>query len=150
VSDHAGVVRKAALARHLAEAGHEVIDLGTDSEASVDYPDFAALGARAVASGRGERGIFLCGTGIGVCMAANKVRGIRAANPFDERTAELSRRHNDANVACLGARVLDDEAVARIADRFLSTPFDGGRHVPRVEKLAGIERDESRGSPTSG
>ena len=92
MSDHAGVTAKAALARHLEAEGHVVLDLGTDSAASVDYPDFASKGGRAVAAGEGERGVFLCGTGIGVCMAANKVPGIRAAVVYDEASAEMSRR----------------------------------------------------------
>jgi ribose 5-phosphate isomerase B len=143
VSDHAGVACKAALARALRAAGHEVSDLGTHDEASVDYPDFAARGAREVAAGRAERGVFLCGTGIGVCIAANKVRGVRAANPCDEHGAEMARRHNDANVLCLGARVLEESRAWRLVERFLATPFDGGRHAGRVEKIARIEREES-------
>lgn len=142
VSDHAGVAAKAALGAHLRARGHEVVDLGTCSTASVDYPDLAAVGARAVASGRGERGVFLCGTGIGVCIAANKIRGIRAALVHDENTAQMSRRHNDANVACLGARILPVERIVALADLFLSTAFEGGRHEARVEKIARLEEEE--------
>jgi len=134
-SDHAAFEAKAALAAHLRAAGHEVVDVGTDGAASVDYPDFGALGGRAVAAGRGERGVFLCGSGIGICIAANKVHGIRAAQVYDESSAEMSRRHNDANVACLGARTLPVERVLALVDLWLTTPFEGGRHARRVEKL---------------
>jgi ribose 5-phosphate isomerase B len=105
----------------------------------VDYPDFAAKGARAVARGDGECGVFLCGTGIGVSIAANKIRGIRAALVYDETSAEMSRRHNNANVACLGARTQTTERIAALVDLWLATPFDGGRHAARVAKFAQIE-----------
>ena len=118
-------------------------DLGTFDGQPVDYPDVAAKGARAVAAGEGERGVFLCGSGLGVCMAANKVHGVRAATLSDDFTAEMSRRHNDANVACLGGRILADAAIARIVDVFLATPFDGGRHTTRVAKIMAIESQES-------
>jgi ribose 5-phosphate isomerase B len=144
VSDHAGVETKAALAAHLRARGHEVLDLGTDSAGSVDYPDFAEKGGRAVASGRADRGVFLCGTGIGISIAANKVRGVRAALLYDENTAEMSRRHNDANVACFGARVHCADRIAALVDRWLATPFEGGRHQNRVDKIARIEDAEGR------
>lgn len=117
-----------------------MLDLGTFGPASVDYPDLAAEGARAVAAGRGERGVFLCGSGIGVCIAANKVAGVRAAVVVDEATAELSRRHNDANVACFGARMTPLPRILALADLFLATPFDGGRHARRVDKLNALDR----------
>jgi ribose 5-phosphate isomerase B len=120
-----------------------VLDYGTNDERPVDYPDLAAKGGRAVASGEAERGVFLCGTGLGVCMAANKVHGVRAAVLTDLFTAEMSRRHNDANVACLGARIHADASIARIVDVFLATPFDGGRHAARVAKIMALERSES-------
>jgi ribose 5-phosphate isomerase B len=142
VSDHAGVAAKAAVRAHLEAGGHEVLDLGTATEASVDYPDFAASGARAVASGKAERGVFFCGSGIGVSIAANKVRGVRAALVHDESGAEMSRRHNDANVLCLGARTTSPETIARLVDLWLATPFEGGRHQRRVEKIARIEVEE--------
>ena len=138
-SDHAAFEAKAALVAHLRAAGHEVLDVGTDGPASVDYPDFGAKGARAVADGRGERGVFLCGSGIGICIAANKVRGIRAAQVYDESSAEMSRRHNDANVACLGARTMPVARLLALVDIFLATPFEGGRHAGRVQKLAGLD-----------
>jgi ribose 5-phosphate isomerase B len=139
VSDHAAYDAKEALKKHLAAAGHAVVDLGTDSTASVDYPDFAEKGARAVARGEGDRGVFLCGTGLGVCIAANKVRGIRAASVWDETTAEMSRRHNDANVACLGARMLDAKTITRLVDLWLATPFEAGRHAGRVAKMNALD-----------
>jgi ribose 5-phosphate isomerase B len=144
VSDHAAVEAKAALGAHLRAKGHDVLDLGTDSGASVDYPDFAEKGGRAVASGRAERGVFLCGTGIGVSIAANKVRGVRAALVYDEHTAQMSRRHNDANVICLGGRILCPDRMATLVDLWLATPFDGGRHVGRVAKISRIEDAEGR------
>jgi ribose 5-phosphate isomerase B len=142
VSDHAAYDAKEALKKHLTAEGHEVRDLGTDSTASVDYPDFAEKGARALVRGEGDRGVFLCGTGIGICMAANKVKGIRAASIWDDTSAEMSRRHNDANVACLGGRTLDQATIARLVDLWLKTPFDGGRHAGRVAKINAL--DEKR------
>ena len=105
----------------------------------MDYPDFGAKGGRAVAAGEGERGVFLCGSGIGICIAANKVPGIRAAQVYDEASAELSRRHNDANVACLGARTMTVQRALALADLWLATPFEGGRHARRVEKLGRLD-----------
>ena len=116
-----------------------MLDLGTDSTASVDYADYAAKGGRAVAAGEGERGAFLCGSGIGICIAANKIPGVRGAVLHDEFDAEMSRRHNDANVACLGARVLTAERMAALVDLFLATPFDGGRHTGRVAKINALD-----------
>lgn len=139
-SDHAAVAERQALAEHLTKAGHEVRDVGCAPGTSVDYPDVAVEVARAVAAGTAERGFLLCGTGLGVCMTANKVPGVRAAPLSDEFTAEMSRRHNDANVACFGARLLSVHAILRAADRFLATPFDGGRHAPRVEKINALDR----------
>jgi len=152
VSDHAAFEAKAALKAHLVAKGHQVLDLGTDGAASVDYPDFAAKGGRALAAGLGERGIFLCGSGVGICIAANKVRGVRAAQVYDTFTAEMSRRHNDANVACFGARTHDGQTIARLADVFLATPFEGGRHAQRVEKISALEIAEGTGTsaPTGG
>jgi ribose 5-phosphate isomerase B len=138
-SDHAGVTERLALVEHLRAAGHEVEDLGCEPGASVDYPDVAAEVARAVAAGRAERGVLLCGTGIGVCMAAGKVHGVRAATIHDEHTAEMCRRHNDANVFCLGARLLALPAILRLVDRALDTPFEAGRHARRVAKIMALE-----------
>ena len=141
-ADHAGYPLKVAVAKHLADQGHEVIDLGTDSEASVDYPAFCAAVGRAVVSGEADRGIVMGGSGQGEQIAANKVHGIRAALCLDEFTARLAREHNDANVLSLGGRILAETFALRIVDVFLSTEFEGGRHVPRLEQIAQIEKEE--------
>lgn len=139
-SDHAGYHLKEALKQQLAGADVEVEDVGTDGDASVDYPDYAERVGDRVASGRSDRGILICGTGIGMAMAANKVPGIRAASVTDEVGARLARQHNDANVLTLGGRVTPPDAAARLVRIFLDTPFEGGRHQRRVEKVAAIER----------
>jgi ribose 5-phosphate isomerase B len=141
-SDHAGFRMKGAVTAHLERAGHAVADLGTDSEEPVDYPAFCAAAARAVVRGEAEIGIVLGGSGQGEQIAANKVHGARAALCYDEVTARLAREHNDANVLSLGARLLNETRALAIVDTFLATPFEGGRHVPRVEQLAAIEREE--------
>ena len=141
-SDHAGYRLKAEVIDHLRDAGHEVADLGTDSEEPVDYPALCAAAARAVARGDADVGIVLGGSGQGEQIAANKVHGVRAALCYDDTTARLAREHNDANVLSMGARLIDPATALAIVDRFLSTPFEGGRHVARVEQLAGIEREE--------
>jgi len=142
-SDHAGYHLKEALKQTLADAGVEVEDVGTESEASVDYPDYAERVADRVASGQSDRGILICGTGIGMAMAANKVRGIRAASVTDEVGARLARQHNDANVLALGGRVTPPDTAARLVRIFLDTPFEGGRHQRRVAKVAGLEQRKS-------
>jgi ribose 5-phosphate isomerase B len=134
-SDHAGFEVKEALAKRLGAAGHDVVDCGTHTTESVDYPDFARAVAQKVASGACERGILVCGTGIGVAMAAGKVKGIRAATVHDRFTAQMSREHNDANVLCMGARVLDLRHALELADLWLTVPFAGGRHERRVRKI---------------
>lgn len=134
-SDHAGVALKAALVLHLRAAGHEVLDRGPSDETSVDYPDYAALVCRDLLSGEALRGILVCGSGIGMSIAANRFPGIRAALCFDEELARLSRAHNDANVLCLGARFVDAVRGCRMVDAWLATPFEGGRHGRRVAKL---------------
>lgn len=141
-SDHAAVAERLHLVAALRAAGHSVEDLGGPQDVPVDYPEPAAAVAHAVAEGRAERGVLLCGTGIGVCMAANKVHGIRAATLHDEFTAEMARRHNDANVACLGGRLLSAAAIQRIVERFLASSFDGGRHATRVAKIMALEAPE--------
>jgi ribose 5-phosphate isomerase B len=138
-SDHAGFAAKEELKVVLRALGHAPEDVGTSGEASCDYPDFAALVARKVAGGDCERGVLVCGTGIGMSIAANKVAGIRAAVVCDEKTAELSRRHNDANVFCAGARVMPVVKIAEALKVWLQTPFEGGRHVRRVEKIRDLE-----------
>jgi ribose 5-phosphate isomerase B len=119
--------------------GHEVVDVGTDGKESVDYPDFAFNVATAVGEGRVDRGILICGTGIGMCIAANKVRNVRAAPCHDSITAEMSRRHNDANVLCLSGDLLGQELIDRMVRIWLTTDFEGGRHARRVEKIAKFE-----------
>jgi ribose 5-phosphate isomerase B len=141
--DHAGFVLKGAIIQHLHDGGHEVADIGTFSETPVDYPPICADVARRVVGGEGELGIVIGGSGQGEAIAANKVHGSRAALCHDEYTARLARRHNDANVLSLGARVVATELALDIVDVFLATTFEGGRHVARIEELAAIEAEES-------
>ena len=136
-ADHAGYDLKQDLSRHLDDLGYRVSDLGTDSSDSVDYPDFAHRLAEAIERGEADRGILCCGAGIGMCMAANRHAGVRAANCLDERMASLAREHNDANVLCLGSRLMDADQAKKIVWTFLETPFGGGRHGRRVEKIEG-------------
>jgi len=143
-ADHAGYALKSAVAKHLADRGHEVVDLGTDSEESVDYPPFCAAVGRAVVGGDVEVGIVMGGSGQGEAIAANKVRGVRAALCLDEWTARLARQHNDANVLALGGRVLAEPFACSIVDVFLSTEFEGDRHVRRIQQIAQIEEEECR------
>jgi len=134
--DHAGFPLKAHMAEALRELGHEVLDLGTDSaEQSVDYPDFAAKLAAALSSGQSDRGLLICGTGIGISIAANRHPGVRAALCHDATTARLCREHNDANVLVMGARLIGDVVARDCLETFLATEFEGGRHARRVEKL---------------
>lgn len=141
-ADHAGYRLKEHLRCWLAARGHEVTDHGTDSEESCDYPDFAAAVAKDVAQGRAERGVLVCWTGVGMAMAANKVRGVRAAPGVWPEQVRLSRAHNDANVITFGARFTDPEAAEALLELFLSTPFDGGRHARRVGKISAIEETD--------
>ena len=134
-SDHAGYRLKKVLAERLAERGHEVTDLGAHSEDRVDYPDFGAAVGRAVAAGDADIGICVCGSGIGIAMAANKISGVRAAVVHDSVSAALARQHNDANVVCFGQRLIDDGTALGALDAFLDASFEGGRHVGRVAKL---------------
>ena len=142
-SDHAGYVLKGRIAQHVSAQGHDVEDIGTYSEDPVDYPPICADVARRVVHGGGT-GIVIGGSGQGEAIAANKVHGSRAALCHDEYTARLARRHNDANVLSLGARVVALELALDIVDVFLATGFDGGRHVARIEELGAIEVEESR------
>jgi ribose 5-phosphate isomerase B len=142
-SDHAGFELKSALAKHVADAGHQVVDLGTDSpDVPVDYPLFGLAVGRAVAEGRAERGICVCGTGIGISIAANKVDGVRAALAHDVTTADLARRHNDANVLCLGGRTTGVAEAIDAVDVFLGAGFEGGRHRQRLAEITEFERRE--------
>jgi ribose 5-phosphate isomerase B len=134
-SDHAGFIRKQEILEHLQAQGHEVNDLGTYSKDSMDYPDVAVEVAKQVASKEVERGILVCGSGIGVSIVANKTEGVRAANCLNEEMASLSRQHNDANVLALGERLVDTKTALSMVDIFLSTPFEGGRHQQRVDKI---------------
>ena len=140
--DHAGYPLKEALRVFLEHDGHEVLDVGTDSEEPVDYPDFCAAAARAVVEGRVARAIVLGGSGQGEQIAANKVHGVRAALCNDLHLAELSRRHNDANVLAIGGRVVAVQLAKEITTRWLETPFDGGRHEARLRQIGEIERGE--------
>ena len=137
--DHGGYALKCELIKHLEEQGHEVKDFGCDSTESCDYPEFGEAAARAVASGECERGIVICTTGIGISIAANKVKGIRCAHCADSLEAELTRRHNDANVMAIGAGFTGSVLAKRMTDVFLSTEFEGGRHARRVGKLDAIQ-----------
>ena len=134
--DHAGLDLKQVLARELEGLGYDVLDLGTNGPESVDYPDFADALASAIKDGLAERGVLVCGTGIGISMRANRHAGIRAANCHNDTTARLSREHNDANVLALGARVVGSEVAKDCLKTFLETTFEGGRHSRRVEKIA--------------
>jgi ribose 5-phosphate isomerase B len=141
-SDHAGYRMKTVVAAHLADAGHEVLDMGTNSDESVDYPPFCAAAGRAVVDGLADFGIVIGGSGQGEQIAANKVNGVRAALCHDEWMARMARMHNNANVLAFGARVLADARALDIVDLFLNTDFEGGRHQPRIEQLADIEQQE--------
>ena len=138
-SDHAGLPLKQLLVAHLRAKGIEVEDVGTHEAASTDYPDWAAPVARAVAAGQAEFGLLVCGTGQGMAMAANRVPGVRAAVVADTFSARATRAHNDANVLCLGQRVVGAGLAEDILDAFVRTPYEGGRHAARVAKLSALE-----------
>ena len=144
-SDHAGFQLKQTLGRWLLDNGYDVTDLGTYSEDRVDYPHYGALVGQAVARGEADLGVAVCGSGQGICMAANKVPGVRGGVIRDDADAEMTRRHNDANVACFGERFTEPEAAVAALRVFLTTPFDGGRHEARVEQLGRL--DASHGNP---
>lgn len=133
--DHGGFVQKDAIVEHLKSLGHEVFDLGTNSEDSVDYPDFADCAARMVSRGEAERAVLICGTGIGIAMTADKVPGVRATPVQTVKFAELARQHNNANVIGLSGRFVSLEDNLKLVDTFLTTEFEGGRHAKRVEKI---------------
>lgn len=135
-SDHAGFDLKEILKRDLQEAGHDVLDLGTNSTASVDYPDFGKAVGEAIASGKAERGVIVCGSGIGISIAANRNPKVRAVLAHDVTSARLSREHNDANVIAFGQRLIGVEVAREAMKVFLSTKFEGGRHAGRVDKLS--------------
>lgn len=143
-SDHAGWTGKEALKSMLEERGFEVVDVGTDGERSVDYPDFAFEVGKRVADGRVGLGLLVCGSGIGMSIAANKVPGVRAATCTDPLSARLARQHNDANVLCLGTRITGPDLLADILASFLDARFEGGRHARRVGKIAGRDGSTDR------
>jgi ribose 5-phosphate isomerase B len=142
-SDHAGFELKQKVASILESEGHEVVDVGTDSDESTDYPLYAAEAPRLVAGAEAERPVLVCGSGVGVSIAANKVDGVRAVNAHDPDEAEMSRRHNDANVLALAGRRLGEDDARAIVERFLGTDFEGGRHARRVDQIGAIERGEA-------
>lgn len=140
-SDHRGYHLKEKLGNILTTKGHEVTDVGTDMTEAVDYPDFAAVVGKSVSDGTADRGILICGTGIGMAITANKFPGVRAAACTDEVTVEISRRHNDLNVLCLSADMLSPRVVERMVEIWIDTEFEGGRHLRRVEKIHKIESE---------
>lgn len=140
--DHRGVTMREKVVQLLKELGHEVVDVGTYDKQSIDYPDVAAVVARKVSNNEVDRGILVCGSGLGMAIAANKFPGVRAAPCHDAITAELSRRHNDLNILCLAGDILGERLVDRLVETWLSTEFEGGRHLRRVEKVMAIERGE--------
>jgi ribose 5-phosphate isomerase B len=142
-ADHAGWELKDKIKAHLAQQGYDVDDKGTHSNDSVDYPDFAKAVGEEVAHKQADLAVLVCGSGIGMAIAANKVPGVRAANITSEYEAQMSREHNDANVLALGARILDEQKALTIVDKFLHTQFAGGRHQRRVDKISDIEREEA-------
>jgi ribose 5-phosphate isomerase B len=138
-TDHRGFSLRTKLVELLQRLGHEVDDTGTFTPEAVDYPDIAAQVAGKVSRGEAERGILICGTGLGMCIAANKFPGVRAAPCHDDITAELSRRHNDSNVLCLSADLLGERLIDRMIEIWLAAPFDGGRHARRIQKITDLE-----------
>jgi ribose 5-phosphate isomerase B len=138
-NDHRGIEAKEQIKAIVTELGHTCIDVGTNSDSPVDYPDMAYLAAKAVASKQADRAILVCGTGIGMCIAANKVHGVRAALCYDELNARISRQHNDSNVLCLSGDLLGSQVLRKMVEVWLSTEFAGGRHQRRVNKIAAIE-----------
>jgi len=143
-SDHAGFELRGRMVAHLRALGFEVEDLGSPSAESTDYPDWAAAVGRAVRDNAGTLGVLVCGTGLGVCMAANKIHGVRAADVWSVEAARLSRAHNDANVLCVGARLVTEAAAFAIVDAWLDTDFEGGRHARRIDKMAALEVEEAQ------
>ena len=143
-SDHRGVRLRGKLVELLGRLGQEVVDVGSNGEEPVDYPDVAAVVAQKVGNKEVDRGILISGTGLGMCIVANKIPGVRAAPCHDDLTAELSRRHNDLNVLCLSGDILGERLVDRLVEIWLETPFEGGRHARRVEKIAELENGNGR------
>ena len=142
--DHGGLNLKIEIVKHLNSKGYEVVDFGTDTYDSCDYPDYALSAAEAVASGKCEKGIVICTTGIGVCIVANKVPGVRCAYCVDTFCAQLTRQHNNSNMLALGEKVVSKDCALEIVDLFLKTEFEGGRHTQRVDKISDIEKKYSK------
>jgi ribose 5-phosphate isomerase B len=149
-TDHRGFELRQKVIELVERLGHEVEDTGTFTCEAVDYPDIAAAVAGRVSRGEADRGILLCGTGLGMCIAANKFPGVRAAPCHDDLTAEMSRRHNDANVLCLSADLLGERLIDRMIELWLSTPFEGGRHARRVQKIVDLEQHIDKDEPKPG
>jgi ribose 5-phosphate isomerase B len=143
-SDHRGVGLRAKLIEYLRHLGQDIVDVGTHDTREVDYPDIAAQVARKVASQEVDRGILVCGTGVGMCIVANKFPGVRAAPCHDDITAELSRRHNDLNVLCLSGDLIGEKLADRLVEIWLKTPFEGGRHARRNVKIESLERPNGK------
>ena len=139
-SDHRGLKIKNRLIQSLQASGYQLLDQGTDSGQPVDYPDYARIVAEKISKGEAERGILICGTGIGMSIAANKFEGVRAASCYDEVMVEMSRRHNDVNILCLPGDLIGDRSVDDLVKMWLKTEFDGGRHLQRIEKITELER----------
>ncbi len=145
-NDHRGIETKEQIKAIVTELGHTCIDVGTNTDSPVDYPDMAYLAAKAVAEKQADRAILVCGTGIGMCIAANKVHGVRAALCYDELNARISRQHNDSNVLCLSGDLLGSQVLRKMVEVWLSTDFAGGRHQRRVNKIAAIEEGKDPGT----
>jgi ribose 5-phosphate isomerase B len=148
--DHRGCLIRAKVIELLNRLCHEVIDVGTATSEPVDYPDIAAEVARRVSRHEVDRGILVCGTGLGMCIAANKFPGVRAAPCHDDLTAEMSRRHNDLNVLCLSSDLLGERLIDRMVELWMNTPFEGGRHARRVDKITQLERQVEAERPAPG
>jgi ribose 5-phosphate isomerase B len=147
-ADHRGFSTRLKVIDLLRRLGHDVDDLGISKEEPVDYPDIAALVAGKISRGEADRGLLMGGTGLGMCIAANKFPGVRAATCHDDLTTEISRRHNDLNVLCMSADMLGERLIERMVEIFLTAPFDGGRHARRIEKIAAFERGRQGQPPT--
>ena len=139
--DHGGYSAKEELLTYLSKKGYEVEDFGTFSAESCDYPEYAEAVCKSVLSGKSEKGVLICGTGIGMSIVANKIKGIRCAHVTDLFTAEMTRKHNDTNVIALGARITDTKTIIKLVETFLTTEFEGGRHAVRVDKIKQIEEN---------
>jgi ribose 5-phosphate isomerase B len=144
-SDHRGTEVKSKILEMIRGMGYDALDYGPEGNESVDYPDFAGKVAESISKTEVDRGVLICGTGIGMCMVANKFNGVRAASVWDDLTAQMSRLHNDANVLCLSADLIGEQSVDRMIDIWLKTEFEGGRHARRVEKITQIEENRDSG-----